>query len=88
MSARKPNHCERCGAFIRKTKRFCKPCAVEVAKEFHLDYFEPDADEPSKGDDEDPIVVYERENKVKTAIALALLAIIGMIGVWALVAGW
>lgn len=77
--------CERCGRTVRKGKRFCKDCAVDVARRWNLDYFDPEEDTQII---EDPVFAYERSNKVKAAIALAIVAIIGTLAMVAIVGGW
>lgn len=72
--------CQRCGKSIRKGKRWCKVCAVEVAKRWDLDYFDHEEDTTVI---EDPVVAYEKSNKLKTAIALAIIAVIGVMALWA-----
>ena len=75
--------CERCGMVVRKGKRWCKECAVEVARNWDLDYFEREDD--GQAPVEDPVAVYEKENRIKTAIALAIIAVIGVMALWAVV---
>jgi hypothetical protein len=78
--------CERCERYLAKGKRFCKPCAVETAKRWNLDYFDPEPDAPVSEDD--PIYAYERANRIKSYIAIVLLAAIGMLAIVAIVSGW
>jgi predicted amidophosphoribosyltransferase len=81
----KPVKCERCKRPVRQGKRFCKACALEIAKSFGFDqYFTP---EPEPDEDEDPVVAYEKANRIKTAAALAILAVIGVMALWALAIG-
>lgn len=82
MAVQKFARCEKCEKIIARGKRFCKGCAVEVAKRWNLDYFDPEEDTQII---EDPVYAYERSNRVKAAIALAIIAIVGVMALWAIV---
>lgn len=80
-----PKHeptCERCKRRIRKGKRFCRTCAVEVAKEFGLDEFLPKED-----DDEPAIVEYRNRKQNDTYLAIGIMLLVFAIALWALVGG-
>jgi len=75
--------CTRCHGRIREGKRFCKPCAVQTAKEFGFDeYMEP---EPAV--EEDPVVAYENRHRTNTAVAIGVILLVFTIALWAICRG-
>jgi predicted amidophosphoribosyltransferase len=83
MAQQKFARCEGCKALVAKGKRFCKRCAIEVAKRWNLDYFEPEKDNAT----EDAIARYERENRIKAWCAIAIIMIVGVMAIVAIVGG-
>lgn len=76
--------CERCKGPIRKGKRFCKPCAVQMAKEFGFDeYFAPEPDQ----EEVDLLAQYEKRHRIKTAAAIGIILFVTALAIWAVSGG-
>lgn len=75
--------CERCRRPIKKGKRFCKPCAVQIAREYGFDDLiqEPDQEEV------DLIAAYDRKQRISTYAGIGVILLVFAVAVWVLTGG-
>ena len=76
--------CERCKRPIKKGKRFCKPCAVDIARGYGFDDLlipEPDQEEV------DLIAQYDRRQRINLYAGIGIILLVLAIAIWALSGG-
>ena len=78
--------CERCRKRIPEGKRFCKPCAVRIARDLKIfDDLPPEYEQDTE--EVDLIAQYERRQMMHTWIGIGAILVMLVIAIWVLSGG-